>query len=131
MTISSPFHRAIMRRDRPRGNLEVERSQTMSPKINVQIQFDLRCTPAEYRGVADHAASIVAAVPGLLWKVWILDEERGRAGGVYLFANRAAATAYLEGPIVSRLRENPAVAGVEARLFDVLDGPSTITRAAI
>ena len=67
-------------------------------------------------------------VPGLLWKVWILDEERGRGGGVYLFADRVAATAYLEGPIVSRLRENPAVADVEVSLFDVLDGPSVITR---
>ena len=100
----------------------------MSPKVNVQIQFDLRCTPSEFRGHADHVAGAIAAVPGLLWKVWILDEERARGGGVYLFADRAAATAYLEGPIVSRLRGNPAVAGVEVELFDVLEGPSVITR---
>jgi hypothetical protein len=100
----------------------------MSPKVIVQIQFDLRCTPAEFREHADHVAGAIAAVPGLLWKVWIHDEERGRGGGVYLFADRVAATAYLEGPIVSRLRENPAVADVEVRLFDVLDGPSVITR---
>jgi hypothetical protein len=99
----------------------------MSPKINVQIQFDLR-SPAEYRGLADHVAGAVAAVPGLIWKVWILDEERGRCGGVYLFADRAAANAYLEGPIVSRLRTNPAVSNVDVRLFDVLEGPSVITR---
>jgi len=100
----------------------------MSPKVNVQIQFDLRCTPAEFRGHADHVAGAIAAVPGLLWKVWILDEERGRAGGVYLFADRLAATAYVDGPIVNGLRKNPALANVEVRLFDVLDGPSVITR---
>jgi hypothetical protein len=100
----------------------------MSPKVNVQIQYDLRCTPAEYRGLVDHVASTIAAVPGLLSKVWILDEERARGGGVYLFADRAAATAYLEGPIISGLRGNPAVAGVEVKLFDVLEGPSVITR---
>jgi hypothetical protein len=101
----------------------------MSPKVNLQIEFDLRCTPTEYRGLADHVAGVIATtVPGLLWKIWILDEERSRGGGVYLFAERSAATAYLEGPIVSRLRGNPAVAGVEVRLFDVLDGPSVITR---
>ena len=99
----------------------------MSPKVNVQIQFDLP-RPAEYRQMADHVARAVAAVPGLLSKVWILDEEHGHCGGVYLFADRAAATAYLEGPIVARLRANPAVTGVEVRLFDVLDGPSVITR---
>jgi hypothetical protein len=100
----------------------------MSPKVNLQIQFDLRCTPAEYRGLAEHVASAIAAVPGLLWKVWIVDEERARGGGVYLFADRAAATAYLDGPIIAQLRGNPAVAGIEVRLFDVLEGPSAITR---
>ncbi len=100
----------------------------MSPKVNLQIQFDLRCTSAEYRGLAEHVASAIAAVPGLLWKIWILDEERARGGGVYLFADRAAATAYLEGPIISRLRGNPAVSGIEVKLFDVLDGPSVVTR---
>ena len=100
----------------------------MSHKVNLQIQFDLRCTPAQFRDHADHAAGAFAAVPGLLWKVWLLDEERGRGGGVYLFADRAAATAYLEGPIVASIRANPALAGVEVRLFDVLEGPSVITR---
>ena len=100
----------------------------MSSRVNLQIQFDLRCPPAEYRGLADHVAGAIAAVPGLLWKVWILDEERGRGGGIYLFADRGAATAYLEGPIVSRLRGNPAVADIEVRLFDVLEEPSVITR---
>lgn len=100
----------------------------MSSKVNLQIQFDLRCTPAEYRGLADHVAGAIAAIPGLLWKLWIIDDERGRGGGVYLFADRVAATAYLEGPIMSQLRGNPAVAGVEVRLFDVLDEPSVTTR---
>jgi hypothetical protein len=100
----------------------------MSSKVNLQIQFDLQCTPAEYRGLADHVAGAIAAVPGLLWKVWIVDEERRRGGGVYLFEDRAAATAYLEGPIVSRLRANPALTNVEVRLFEVIDAPSVVTR---
>ena len=100
----------------------------MPPAVNLQIQFDLRCSPGAYRDLADHVAGDVAAVPGLLWKIWILDEERGSAGGVYLFEDRVAATAYLEGPIVSGLLGSSAVAGVEVRLFDVLDGPSVITR---
>ena len=103
-------------------------TSTASPRVNVQIRFDLRCTPAEYRGLADHVAGAIAAVPGLLWKIWIVDDERRRGGGVYLFADRAAAVAYVEGPIVSRLRANPAVAGVDIGLYEVIDGPSVITR---
>jgi hypothetical protein len=78
--------------------------------------------------MADHHASAIAAVPGLLSKVWIIDEQRRRAGGVYLFTDRAAATAYLEGPIVAGLRANPALSGVEVHLFDLLEGPSVVTR---
>ena len=100
----------------------------MSPKVNVQIQFDLRFTPAQYRDLADHLAGNLANVPGLIWKIWIVDEERRRGGGVYLFADRAAATAYVEGPIISQLRANPAVAGVEVELFDVFERASVITR---
>jgi len=128
MTISGPFRGVIMLPGPPRGNLGAERSQPMSPNVNLQIQFDLRCTPAEFRAHADQVASVIAAVPGLLWKIWILDQEHSRGGGVYLFADRAAATAYLEGPIVSRLRGNPAVAGIDVRLFEVIEGPSVITR---
>jgi len=100
----------------------------MSSKVNVQIEFDLHITPAQYNDQADHLAGTIAGVPGLIWKIWIVDEERRRGGGVYLFADRAAADAYLAGPIISRLRANPAVAGVEVKLFDVFDGPSVITR---
>lgn len=100
----------------------------MSPNVNLQISFDLRCTPDAYRDLANHVAGAIAAVPGLLWKIWIVDEQRGRGGGVYLFTDRAAASAYVEGPIIQRLRANPAVAGVDVRLFDVLAGPSVITR---
>src|SRR5262245_61566258 len=98
---------------------------SMSPRVNVHILFDLR-SAAECRGLADHVAGTVAAVPGLLWKIWIVDEERRRGGGVYLFADRAAAVAYVEGPIISSLRANPAASNVEVRMFDVIDGPSVI-----
>src|SRR5947207_15958347 len=99
----------------------------MSSPVNVQIQFDLRCSPDEYRAQAEHVAGAIAGAPGLLWKLWIIDEQRQRAGGVYLFSDRPAATAYLEGPIIARLRANPALAGVDVHLFDVLVGPSGVT----
>lgn len=43
---------------------------------------------------ADLARSI-AGEPGLLWKLWLEDEPAGRAGGAYLFRNRADAERYL------------------------------------
>ena len=39
-------------------------------------------------------AGSIAQKPGLLWKIWTGSAAEGRAGGVYLFASRAAAEAY-------------------------------------
>ena len=100
----------------------------MSQLIHVQIDFAFNGTPAEYGQVAEHVAPAIAAVPGLVSKVWISDKESRRAGGAYLFADRTAATAYLEGPIIARLRNNPAVTDISVRLFDVIPGPSETTR---
>jgi hypothetical protein len=42
------------------------------------------------------------AVPGLQWKIWLDGADERRAGGIYLFADRAAAEAYVNGPCVTR-----------------------------
>ncbi len=39
-------------------------------------------------------AEDIAGQHGLLWKIWTEAPEKGRAGGVYLFATREAAEAY-------------------------------------
>jgi hypothetical protein len=100
----------------------------MSRQAHLQIEFEFTCTLDEYVRLTAHAAPAIAKVAGLVSKLWIVDEEGRRAGGAYLFADRAAATAYLEGPIIAGLRKNPAIQGVTVRLFDVLAAPSEITR---
>jgi len=99
----------------------------MSQHTHLQIEFELLCTVDEYRKLALHRAPVFAAVAGLISKLWLIDEERRRAGGAYLFSDRAAATAYLEGPIIAGLRANPAFRHVTVRLFDVLSAPSEVT----
>ena len=96
---------------------------------HVQIDFAFNGSAADYTRLAEHVAPHIASVPGLIWKVWLIDETRGRAGGAYLFANDAAATTYLEGPGIVQLRNNPAVRDVSIRRFDVLAAPSVITHA--
>lgn len=100
----------------------------MSQHTHLQIEFEFACTLDEYRKLAERTAPALAGVPGLVSKLWIVDEDRRRAGGAYLFSDRSAATAYLEGPIIAELGKNPAFRHVTARLFDVLSAPSEITR---
>ena len=88
-----------------------------------QAEWDARYT--------DDRAKQFLQVPGLLWKIWLDGTEERRAGGVYMFEDRAAAEAYVAGPVVARLRNNPELTEVEVRVFDVRERMSEITRAPL
>jgi len=93
----------------------------------VQIEFALRCSAQRYHAIAEEAALRVAEVPGLRAKWWWIDAQAGRAGGVYSFESRADAESYLTGPIVAALRDAPFCEGVQSRITDVLEQPTSRT----
>jgi len=70
----------------------------------LQINFKLNVAPAEYRKLCKSVAQTIADVPGLLWKVWLLNEQDGEAGGIYLFQNEQSLTAYLACQIIGEPR---------------------------
>jgi len=88
------------------------------------MDFPARAPGGEERLVA--LAESIAREPGLIWKIWT--QAPGRAGGIYLFENRAAAEAYHAmhaarlsaqgiGPIQAEYR------GVNAALTPITRGP--------
>jgi hypothetical protein len=79
----------------------------------------------------DETAQKFLAVDGLLWKIWLDGPDEPRVGGIYLFATRAQAEAYLAGPIVARMRSNPDIENLETRIFNVRDRMSAITHAPV
>jgi len=89
----------------------------MSPTI-LHVRATTRISPGEILAGAAGPARAIAAVPGLIWKIWIFDEAAAELGGVYLFASRAEAQAYVDGPILERLRHDPRVVQVEHRMWD-------------
>ena len=94
----------------------------------LHVRTTTRTSPGAFLDGADGAARAIAAVPGLIWKVWILDEAASELGGVYLFASRAQAQAYADGPFLEHLRHDPRVVRVEHRLWDT-HALSALTRA--
>ncbi|NUZ07969.1 monooxygenase [Schlegelella sp. ID0723] len=81
--------------------------------------------------VCRELADDIAQEPGLRWKLWTEDPESARAGGVYLFDDRAAAAAYL-----TKHRARLAAFGVKdsdivARVLDVNPALSTRTRGPV
>ena len=97
----------------------------------LHLRFKLRVPPDVLLAKSREAASFMAAVEGLIWKIWILQEEAFEMGGIYLFANRETAEAYLNHPIVQSVRLNPAVVSTDSQLWDVESSLSALTRAPL
>ena len=102
----------------------------MSQKV-LQINFKFNVTRAQYEGAVASLAEPVAAVPGVLWKVWIMNEAENEAGGIYLFADGDTLQGYLDGEIVAGIVSHPALSDFSVKSFDVLHDLSMVTRAPI
>jgi hypothetical protein len=70
-------------------------------------------------------------VPGLRWKVWLMNEAEHTAGGIYLFESAAAVQAWMAGPIVAAMLVNPVLSNIEAKVFDILESHTKITRGPV
>lgn len=97
----------------------------------LQINFNLNVPVAEYQKIADSVAEPFLDVPGLKWKIWILNPAAQEAGGIYLFDSQASLDAYLNGPLVARLRGLTAIRNVSMKQFEVMPAITALTRGPI
>jgi len=102
----------------------------MSQQI-LQVNMNYSIPRADLETAWLGAAQPIADTPGLVWKVWLINEVEKEAGGIYLFESAEAAHAYASGPIVAALKASPAVSNISAKMFSVLGDHSAITRAPL
>ena len=92
------------------------------------INFNLNDLEREqYETVCDEVAPALAAVPGLISKKWLANEETNTYGGVYLFNDHQSMLDYKESELFKSLGENPAFDNISVTDFELLAGPSKIT----
>jgi hypothetical protein len=102
----------------------------MSEKI-LQINFKFHVSRAEYETAVAPLAKPVAAVPGLLWKVWLMNESEQEAGGIHLFENSETLDAYLNSEIVAGIVSNPALSDFSVKQFDITRELTEVTRGPV
>ena len=102
----------------------------MSVKL-LQLNFKFNVSGAEYEQAVSPLASEIAAVPGLRWKIWIINEGEQEAGGIHLFEDEASVKAYLEGPLAAQVTSHPALSDFSVKQFDVMDDVTAITRGLV
>jgi hypothetical protein len=106
-----------------------EKSATTYTVLHMRLK--LRVPPDVFLAKSREAATVIASVEGLIWKIWILLQEELEMGGMYLFANRETAEAYLNHPVVQAVCSNPAVVSTQSQLWDVESSLSALTRAPL
>lgn len=106
-------------------------SEKSAPCTVLYLRHKLRVSPEAFLAHSREAAGIIASVDGLIWKTWLLNQEELEMGGMYLFASRETAEAYLNHPLVQAVRSNPAVVSSHSQLWDVEPSLSAVTRAPL
>jgi len=102
----------------------------MSGKI-LQINFRLNVPRPEFEEIASSLASEFAQLPGLRWKIWLMNEAEREAGGIYLFEDEFSLKAYLEGPLAGAVMSHPALSDLTAKQFDMIKECTAITRGPV
>lgn len=102
----------------------------MSGRI-LQINFKFNVARADYEQAVSPLASQFAAVAGLRWKVWLMNEAESEAGGIMLFDDEASLNAFLEGPLAAQVTGHPALSDFNVKQFDVMEDETAITRGPV
>lgn len=93
----------------------------------VQINFKINVSGAEYTQAVAPLAETIADTAGLQWKIWLLNEAEGSAGGVYLFADEDSAQTYLDSPLIAQVKSAPILSDFRVSQSGVVDNLSAIT----
>jgi len=102
----------------------------MSVKL-LQLNFKFSVTGDQYTQAVSPLAGEFAAVPGLRWKVWIINEVESEAGGIYLFDDESSLKELLGSSLAKQVTSHPALSDFSAKIFDVMDEVTAITRGPI
>jgi hypothetical protein len=97
----------------------------------LQVNFTYDMTATEYEEAVAPLAEPIADIDGVVWKVWVINDENKEAGGIYLFEDAASVNDYLSGEIVAGLAAHPQITDIVVKQFDVMDSVSAITRAPL
>ena len=97
----------------------------------LQLNFNYSVTSTEYEGAVSPLADQFAELPGLRWKIWIINEAENTASGIYLFEDEASLKAYIESDLAAGVINHPALSDFSVKTFEIMDKVTAITRGPV
>ena len=102
----------------------------MAAKV-LQVNFKFGVSAGEYGQLAASLGQAFADVPGLTWKIWILNEAEHEAGGIYYFDGAESLETFLGSQLAADVQGHPAISDFSAKVFEVMDGVTAMTRGPV
>ncbi len=82
-----------------------------------------------FEDTATQLAQQFADVPGMVWKIWLINAASKEAGAIYLFEDDAALQQFKASPLVAAVLSHPALSNFDLKERDTLPALNAITRA--
>ncbi len=83
----------------------------------------------EMNNTLQDLAQSIAAYPGVIWKIWTVNEDTHEGGGIYLFEDEASLNAYV--PMHIERLKSSGVTSVNAKVFDIPEVLTAIARGQL
>lgn len=104
---------------------------TTMPAQILLVTFKLNLSPEKYVEAVASLAGDILNVPGLRWKIWLINATQNTAGGIYLFDDASYTEAFLASPVLAVLQDHSALASLCAKPFDVLQAETAATHGPL
>ncbi|MEO5783236.1 MAG: YdhR family protein [Ginsengibacter sp.] len=101
------------------------------PQKMLVTKFNYNVSREEYENTVNQLGEAFAAVPGCIWKIWLIDDEKKEAGALYLFEDEAALQNFKASPLVASVLSHPALSNFDLRETDILKDLSAVTRGPL
>ena len=97
----------------------------------LQLNFKFNVTSKEYEEAVSPLAEKFAEVPGLIWKIWIINEAESEAGGIYFFKDEVSLKTLLESDLAAGVINHPALSDFSVKTFGIMNEVTAVTRGPV
>lgn len=92
------------------------------------LEYSLRAaTPAEHAELREQLAPAFAAVRGLVSKTWHANDDRGRYGGFYVFADKPSFDAFVASELYETVRSHTALTDLVTNDYAINERATAVT----
>ena len=99
-------------------------------KIILQINYKVNAPQADFIALVTPMAEPIGSFPGLLWKIWLINEAEHAAGGIYLFESRESAQGFVDNA-VKGFAAHPMIGDLNTKFFEPDEVLSKVTRGPL